>query len=90
MSTRSVRLTQEQDAFISEVVKSGEYRSASETVREAINALQRQRADDAEKSDQLRAELKAGIDALDAGNYDEVEAAETDGYLDRLSPPSRQ
>lgn len=90
MPTRSIRLTQKQEAFISEVVESGEYRSMSETVRMAIDALQQQRTEDADKADRLRTELQAGIDALDEGKFDEIEGAGLDGYLDRLGPPSRQ
>ncbi len=45
MPTRNISLTPEQDAFIEETVKSGEYQNASEAVRDALRAL-RQQIDD--------------------------------------------
>ncbi|HWP27625.1 MAG TPA: type II toxin-antitoxin system ParD family antitoxin [Xanthobacteraceae bacterium] len=41
MPTRNISLTPEQDAFIDEMLKKGEYANASEAVRDAIRALQR-------------------------------------------------
>jgi antitoxin ParD1/3/4 len=49
MPTRNISLTPEQDAFIDEMLKAGEYRNASEAVRDAIRALQQRRAMDALK-----------------------------------------
>jgi putative addiction module CopG family antidote len=47
MPTRNISLTPEQDAFIEEAVKSGEYQNASEAVRDALRALQQRRREDA-------------------------------------------
>jgi antitoxin ParD1/3/4 len=89
MPTRNINLTPEQDAFIDEVLKAGEYRNASETIRDAIRALQQRRAYDTLKLDRLRLSIKAGIAALDRGEYTEVDDADLDAYLDDLavSPP---
>jgi antitoxin ParD1/3/4 len=38
MPTRNISLTEEQDAFVESVVKSGEYQNASEAIRDAIRA----------------------------------------------------
>jgi antitoxin ParD1/3/4 len=84
---RFVSLTPEQDAFIDEVLNKGEYRNASEAMRDAIRALQPQRARDALKLDKLRLSLKAGVAALDRGDDDEVEDSNLDAYLDRLAAP---
>jgi antitoxin ParD1/3/4 len=81
MRTHNVSLTPEQDAFIDEMVKAGEYRDASEAMRDAIKALQQRRADLAE----LRFSLEQGVAALDRGAYTEVEEENLDDYLDDLA-----
>lgn len=85
MPTRNISLTPEQDAFIDEVLKAGEYRNASEAVRDAIRALQQRRAEDALKLDKLRLSIKAGVAALDRGAYTEVDEEDLDAYLDNLA-----
>jgi antitoxin ParD1/3/4 len=55
MPTRNISLTPEQDAFIEEAVKSGEYQNASEAVRDALRALQQRRREDILKLEALRA-----------------------------------
>jgi antitoxin ParD1/3/4 len=39
MPTRNISLTPEQDVFIGEMLKAGEYRDAREAMREALRAL---------------------------------------------------
>jgi antitoxin ParD1/3/4 len=88
MPTRNISLTSEQDAFVENVVRAGEYQNASEAVRDALRALQQRRREDALKLKALRAQIKAGVDALDRGDFVEVDDAELDGFLDRLTAPS--
>lgn len=88
MPTRNVSLTPEQDAFIDGVLKAGDYRNASEAMRDAIRALQQRRALEALKLDRLRLSIKAGVAALDRGEYDEVDDADLDAYLDGLAAPA--
>ena len=88
MPTRNISLTDEQDAFVEKVVKSGEYQNASEAVRDALRALQQRRREDALKLKALRVQIKAGIDALDRGEFVEVDDAELDDYLEGLTAPS--
>ncbi len=88
MPTRNISLTAEQDAFIDEVLKAGEYRNASEAMRDAICALQQRRAEEALKLEKLRLSIKAGVAALDRGEYTEVEDEGLDAYLDNLAPPT--
>lgn len=85
MPTRNISFTPEQDAFIDEVIETGEYQNASEAVRDAIRALQRRRAEDALKLERLRLAIKIGVDALDRGEYTEVSDEELDDYLDSLA-----
>ena len=86
MPTRNVSLTPEQDAFIDEVLEAGEYRNASEAIRDALRALQQRRAEDALRLDNLRLLIQQGVAALDRGEYSEIEEANLDAYLDELTP----
>jgi len=88
MPTRNISLTDEQDAFVEKVVEAGEYQNASEAVRDALRALQQRRREDALKLKALRIQIKAGVDALDRGDFVEVDDAELDEYLEGLATPS--
>lgn len=88
MPTRNVSLTPEQDAFIDEVLKAGEYENASEAMRDAVRALQQRRAQDALTLDRLRLSIRAGVDALERGEYSDVEDADLDAFLDGLAEPA--
>jgi antitoxin ParD1/3/4 len=88
MPTRNISLTDEQDAFVERIVKAGEYQNASEAVRDALRALQQRRSEDALKLKALRAQIKAGIEALDRGDFVEVDDAELEDYLEELANPS--
>jgi antitoxin ParD1/3/4 len=88
MPTRNISLTAEQDAFVENVVKSGEYQNASEAIRDALRALQQRRKEDALKLKALRQQIKAGTDALDRGDFVEVDESELETFLDRLTVPS--
>ena len=89
MPTRNISLTPKQDAFIDEMLKAGEYRNASEAVRDAIRALQQRRAEEALKLDKLRLSIKQGVAALDRGDYTELADEELDTHLDALAKPVR-
>ncbi len=78
-------MTAEQDAFIESVVSAGEYKDASEAIRDAIRALQQRRREDVLKLEVLRAQIKAGVDALDRGEYLELNGSELDAYLAGLT-----
>jgi antitoxin ParD1/3/4 len=84
MPTRNISLTPEQDAFIEKVVKSGEYQNASETVRDALRVLQHSRREDDLKLKALRMQIKAGVDAIERGEFAEIDEANIDGYLEGL------
>ena len=85
MPTRNISLTAEQDAFIEKAVKSGEYQNASEAVRDALRVLRQRQREDALKLKALRAQIKAGVEALDRGEYTEVADADLEQYFDRLA-----
>ena len=84
MPTRNISLTPEQDAFVEEVVRKGEYQSASEAVRDALRVLQQRRSEDAEKLKVLRTLVKEGIDDLEAGRYRDVAGSDLDAYFEEL------
>jgi antitoxin ParD1/3/4 len=84
MPTRNISLTAEQDAFVEQVVKTGEYQNASEAVRDALRALQQRRREDALKLRALRLHIKIGADALDRGEFVEVDEADLETYLEEL------
>jgi antitoxin ParD1/3/4 len=85
MPTRNISLTAEQDAFVEKVVEAGEYQNASEAVRDALRALQQRRREDALKLKALRAQVRAGIEELEWGEFDEIDDSELDGYLAGLT-----
>lgn len=88
MPTRNISLTPRQDAFVEKIVKTGEYQNASEAVRDALRALQQRRREDILRLRSLRTQIKAGVDALDRGEFVEIDDAELDGYVQRLTPRS--
>ena len=84
MPTRNISLTAEQDAFVEKLVKAGEYQNASEALRDALRALEQRRREDELKLKALRMQIKAGIDAINEGDFVEVEEGHLDGYLEEL------
>jgi antitoxin ParD1/3/4 len=90
MPTRNVSLTREQDAFVDEVVRSGDYQNASEAIRDALRVLRQRRREDALKLRGLRAEIKLGTEALRRGDAVVVDGADLDGYLRSLTVPRRK
>jgi antitoxin ParD1/3/4 len=90
MPTRNVSLTPEQDAFIDEMVKAGDYRDASEAMRDALRTLRQRRAEEALKLDKLRVAIQQGVAALDRGEFTEVEDEDLDAYLDKLGSSDRR
>ncbi len=85
MPTRNVNLTDDQDAFLEKMVKAGKYQNASETVRDALRGLQQRWKEDELKLTNLRKQIKAGITALDHGDFTEVEDVDLDSTLDKLA-----
>jgi antitoxin ParD1/3/4 len=88
MPTRNISLTAEQDAFVQEVVEAGEYQNASEAIRDALRALQQRRKEDGLRLKALRAQVRVGVDALDRGDFTEIEGVNLEGYLERLTTPA--
>ena len=88
--TRNISLTDEQDAFVAEVVDAGEYQNASEAVRDALRTLQNSRNERSVRLEALRLQLATGTASLDAGEGVVVEERDLESYLARLAPrPSK-
>jgi antitoxin ParD1/3/4 len=85
MPTRNISLTDEQDAFVEGVVKAGEYQNASEATRDALRVLQQRRREDALKLKALRMLIEAGVDALEEGDFAEVDDPDLETYLEGLT-----
>lgn len=63
----NVSLTPELERMVEEKVRSGQYRSASEVVRDGLRLLARRDEEHRVKLAALRGELQKGIDSLDRG-----------------------
>jgi antitoxin ParD1/3/4 len=74
---------------VEKVVQAGEYQNASEAIRAALRVLQQQRREDALKLKALRIQIKAGVDALERGDFTEIEAPDLDSYLEGLTATAR-
>ncbi|SED89694.1 antitoxin ParD1/3/4 [Rhizobiales bacterium GAS191] len=84
MRTRNISLTAEQDAFVERLVKTGEYRNASEAVGEALLALQHRRRENAQSPKALRIQIRTGVEALERGEFVEIDEVHLDDYLEGL------
>lgn len=81
MPTLSVRLTAEQEAFVTQMVASGRYQSASDAVCDALRGLhQRIRQDDL-RIERLRNQIRAGADAIARGDFTEVADADLETFF---------
>ncbi|MFN4204814.1 MAG: type II toxin-antitoxin system ParD family antitoxin [Agrobacterium albertimagni] len=85
MPTRNVNLTDDQDAFVERMVKAGKYQNASEAMRDAVRGLQQRWKEDELKLTALRKMIRTGAEALDRGNFTEVNDADLDASLDKLA-----
>ena len=85
MPTRNISLTAEQDAFVERVVNAGDYQNASEAIRDALRVLQQKRREDGLRLRALRAQIKAGLDALDRGDFTEVGDGALDDHFEGLA-----
>ena len=89
MPTRNVNLTDDQDTFVEKMVKSGKYQNASEAMRDAVRGLQQRWKEDELKLERLRKSIDAGITDLENGDYEDVDDAALEGWLDRLGETGR-
>jgi antitoxin ParD1/3/4 len=86
--TRNIVLTHEQDEFVESIVRAGEYQDANEAIRDALRVFQQRRQENALKLEALRALIRAGANALEKGEFTEVEDSDLVRFLEILA--SRQ
>jgi antitoxin ParD1/3/4 len=86
MPTRNVVLTKRQEKLIETLVESGRYQNASEVLRDGLRLVEQRDAEDAAKLEVLREAARAGVAALDRGEFKEFENIEDlRTYLNNLS-----
>jgi antitoxin ParD1/3/4 len=86
MPTRNVVLTKQQEELIEKLVESGRYQNASEVLREGLRLVERRETEEAAKLKALRAAARAGVDALDRGEFKEFATIDDlRAYLDQLA-----
>jgi antitoxin ParD1/3/4 len=62
-----ISLSHEQEQFVQEQVASGRYPSPSDVVREALRLLQEQSEARQQRIEELKRQIRVGIEHLDAG-----------------------
>src|SRR5579862_3961335 len=82
MPTKNVVLTEHQAELLETLVKSGRYQNASEVLRDGLRLVEQRESEDAGKLKALRAAARAGVGALDRGDFKEFGTIEE---LDRKS-----
>jgi len=78
-------ITQEQDDFIESVIRAGGYHNADEVISDALDALQQDRQQDAQKVEGLRKLIRDGAKALEQGDFTEIDDADLDRFLAALA-----
>jgi antitoxin ParD1/3/4 len=61
MPSRNVNLTPELDSFVSELMAKGRYQNASDVVRAALRALEREEREETAKIEALRVAIDQGL-----------------------------
>ncbi len=69
----NVSLTRELEHLVSSKVKTGLYQTASEVIREGLRLLK----DRDDRLTQLRAEIRAGFESIEHGEYEEYDGRTT-------------
>jgi len=68
-NTKSIALTPQWGGWIDDLVKSGEYQSASEVVRDGLRVLRNSHEREAAELAEIRARVGRSLDEADAGNF---------------------
>ena len=82
----NVSLTPELEKLVNEKLKTGMYQTASEVVREGLRLLK----DRDERKAQLRAQVRAGFDAIERGEFETYDESTTNGLADDIKRRGRK
>ena len=86
----NVSLTPHLEEYVKAKVESGLYNSSSEVVREALRLMgERDRLRDI-RVDELRKEIRIGIDQADRGEFVELDSRGLKGFFDDIRAEGRQ
>ncbi len=85
MPTRNVVLTDHQEAFVGELVRSGRYNNASEVLRESLRLMEKHEQEDAAKLEYLRRRLYVAEHDAENGYIDDY----TPSLLDEIDTEER-
>ena len=85
MPTRNINLTDHFERLIESAVAAGEFQNASEVVRAGLRLLERERRREEARLTALREAAQLGLDALERGEYTELEPHEISDHIRRLS-----
>lgn len=72
MPNHNVVLSDQQEALIADLVRSGEFRDADEVLVEGLRLVEESRRDEAVKEQEMRAAIRVGLDEIDAGKFIEL------------------
>lgn len=84
MATHNVIVPNPLEQSIDDLVKAGRYQNFSEVVRAGLRMLLAHEAAESARIEALRTATSAGIMQLESGEYDEVDPADLEAYLDDL------
>lgn len=82
MATRNINLTAALDAYVAELIASGQYQNASEVVRAGLRLLRAEEEQRARKLDLLRRAVQEGWDSFDRGEG--VVVDDIDAFFDQM------
>lgn len=76
MATQQLELSEHDSEFVRRCVLEGRYKDANEVVEAGLRLLEEREEEDHLKLERLRAEVKKGMDDLEAGRYLEISGPE--------------
>lgn len=83
MATQTLYLTDEQAEVIRQLLADGGYDDASQVVDEALRLLKAQQFEQEAELEWLRSEVQKGVDALERGEFIELDSEESIQALSR-------
>jgi len=75
MPTRNINLTDHFDRFVTDQVRTGRYKNASEVLRAGLHLLEQQSREEQEKLALLRELAQQGFDQIDQGQGVEIDSS---------------